>query len=177
MKANNAFTLKYINLTNRLISEVEIRYNGNRIKAQALWDTGATNSCISVDVVSKLSLISHGFTQVKTPSGTSTQGVYLIDVILPNKVIFDNVQVFDSAIGDQGIQMLIGMDIISKGDFAISNYQGKTTFTFRCPAIAEIDFVKLAKSSVPIKSAKTTGRNDPCPCGSGKKFKYCHGRN
>ena len=21
-----------------------------------------------------------------------------------------------------------------------------------------------------------TGRNDPCPCGSGKKFKVCHGR-
>ncbi|MEA4860557.1 MAG: SEC-C metal-binding domain-containing protein, partial [Sphaerochaeta sp.] len=21
------------------------------------------------------------------------------------------------------------------------------------------------------------GRNDPCPCGSGKKYKYCHGRN
>ncbi len=21
-----------------------------------------------------------------------------------------------------------------------------------------------------------TGRNDPCPCGSGKKFKRCHGR-
>ena len=21
------------------------------------------------------------------------------------------------------------------------------------------------------------GRNEPCPCGSGKKFKYCHGRN
>lgn len=21
------------------------------------------------------------------------------------------------------------------------------------------------------------GRNDPCPCGSGKKFKNCHGRN
>ncbi|MGB2408219.1 MAG: SEC-C metal-binding domain-containing protein, partial [Paracoccaceae bacterium] len=20
------------------------------------------------------------------------------------------------------------------------------------------------------------GRNDPCPCGSGKKFKHCHGR-
>jgi preprotein translocase subunit SecA len=20
------------------------------------------------------------------------------------------------------------------------------------------------------------GRNDPCPCGSGKKFKFCHGR-
>ncbi|MBQ2529056.1 MAG: SEC-C domain-containing protein, partial [Treponema sp.] len=21
------------------------------------------------------------------------------------------------------------------------------------------------------------GRNDPCPCGSGKKYKQCHGRN
>jgi uncharacterized protein YecA (UPF0149 family) len=21
-----------------------------------------------------------------------------------------------------------------------------------------------------------TGRNDPCPCGSGQKFKHCHGR-
>jgi preprotein translocase subunit SecA len=20
------------------------------------------------------------------------------------------------------------------------------------------------------------GRNDPCPCGSGKKYKYCHGK-
>ena len=23
---------------------------------------------------------------------------------------------------------------------------------------------------------KKIGRNDPCPCGSGKKYKYCHGR-
>ena len=22
----------------------------------------------------------------------------------------------------------------------------------------------------------TSGRNDPCPCGSGKKYKHCHGR-
>ena len=29
----------------------------------------------------------------------------------------------------------------------------------------------------PIRAEKTVGRNDPCPCGSGKKFKNCHGRN
>ena len=28
----------------------------------------------------------------------------------------------------------------------------------------------------PIKVDKMPGRNDPCPCGSGKKFKNCHGR-
>ncbi|HEU4885147.1 MAG TPA: preprotein translocase subunit SecA [Longimicrobium sp.] len=26
-------------------------------------------------------------------------------------------------------------------------------------------------------SGQTVGRNDPCPCGSGKKYKQCHGRN
>ena len=29
----------------------------------------------------------------------------------------------------------------------------------------------------PIRAQKTVGRNDPCPCGSGKKFKNCHGRD
>ncbi|MDR0658294.1 MAG: preprotein translocase subunit SecA [Mediterranea sp.] len=28
----------------------------------------------------------------------------------------------------------------------------------------------------PIRVEKTVGRNDPCPCGSGKKYKNCHGR-
>ncbi len=28
----------------------------------------------------------------------------------------------------------------------------------------------------PIHAEKTVGRNDPCPCGSGKKYKNCHGR-
>ena len=28
----------------------------------------------------------------------------------------------------------------------------------------------------PMKAAPKIGRNDPCPCGSGKKFKNCHGR-
>ena len=28
----------------------------------------------------------------------------------------------------------------------------------------------------PAKAAPKVGRNDPCPCGSGKKFKNCHGR-
>ena len=29
----------------------------------------------------------------------------------------------------------------------------------------------------PIKVEKKVGRNDLCPCGSGKKFKHCHGKN
>jgi len=30
--------------------------------------------------------------------------------------------------------------------------------------------------SQPVRVEKKVGRNDPCPCGSGKKYKNCHGR-
>ena len=32
------------------------------------------------------------------------------------------------------------------------------------------------KSRMPVHVEKTVGRNDPCPCGSGKKYKNCHGK-
>ena len=30
--------------------------------------------------------------------------------------------------------------------------------------------------ALPLEVMQRTGRNDPCPCGSGKKFKQCHGK-
>ncbi len=33
------------------------------------------------------------------------------------------------------------------------------------------------RSKMPVHVDKQVGRNDPCPCGSGKKFKNCHGKN
>ena len=32
------------------------------------------------------------------------------------------------------------------------------------------------QSRGPVRVEKTVGRNDPCPCGSGKKYKNCHGK-
>ncbi|MBR5841102.1 MAG: preprotein translocase subunit SecA [Bacteroidaceae bacterium] len=34
-----------------------------------------------------------------------------------------------------------------------------------------------AQRREPIRAEHTVGRNDPCPCGSGKKFKNCHGKD
>ena len=44
-------------------------------------------------------------------------------------------------IGAAGIGVLIGMDIITSGDFSVSNYNGKTVFTFRTPSQERIDYV------------------------------------
>jgi uncharacterized protein YecA (UPF0149 family) len=38
-------------------------------------------------------------------------------------------------------------------------------------AVAEVE-----KPVVRDSAFERAGRNDPCPCGSGKKFKFCHGR-
>ena len=43
----------------------------------------------------------------------------------------------------------------------------------------EADVATAVKSDVKLKPVKVTqkvGRNDPCPCGSGKKYKHCHGK-
>ncbi len=34
-----------------------------------------------------------------------------------------------------------------------------------------------ARKQAPVTASDEPGRNDPCPCGSGKKYKKCHGRN
>ena len=33
------------------------------------------------------------------------------------------------------------------------------------------------RTQMPVHAEKKVGRNDPCPCGSGKKYKNCHGAN
>ena len=33
-----------------------------------------------------------------------------------------------------------------------------------------------SKKKAPVKASDKVGRNDPCPCGSGKKYKHCCGQ-
>ncbi len=35
---------------------------------------------------------------------------------------------------------------------------------------------KGKQKTAPVRVEKKVGRNDPCPCGSGKKYKHCHGK-
>jgi len=45
---------------------------------------------------------------------------------------------------------------------------------------AASDIVSEAAAAVekarPVRSGPKVGRNDPCPCGSGKKYKHCCGK-
>ena len=126
----------------QLTNKVHIEYSGKSIETLALWDTGATGTCLSKDVVESLGMVSTGKIEIKTPSGKSEVSTYLVDLVLQNNVRVTDVQVCESEIGEQGIGALIGMDIITMGDFAVSNKDGKTCFSFRIPSVERTDYVK-----------------------------------
>ena len=105
---------------------------------KGIFDTGATNSVISVNVVDKLGLKSVGREKVYHVGGVSYENVYLINVILPNNMIFVSLSVTEGMFS--GFDVLIGMDVISKGDFAVTTSEGKTVFSFQVPSTNKIIF-------------------------------------
>jgi preprotein translocase subunit SecA len=39
-----------------------------------------------------------------------------------------------------------------------------------------VEAAEVAQAALAAGEDPQVGRNDPCPCGSGKKFKHCHGQ-
>ena len=182
MSAPQSFTIRYEGHVNRLLTNCFIftpRQNQKPYTKEdtkeykGLWDTGATATVICQKCVSELGLQPIGRTQVNSVTGISYSEVYMVSVGLPNKLIIENLRVTVGNFPD--FDSLIEMDIICLGDFSISHVNKKTTFTYRFPSISEIDFVGKTVPPTPAKSEKV-GRNQPCPCGSGRKYKYCCGR-
>lgn len=102
----------------------------------------------------------------------------MVNFLLLNGVGVAGVQVteFDSPPG--GIGAIVGMDVIIRGDFSITNLNKKTWMSFKIPSTHQVDYVIDANR---INNADVN-RNDPCPCGkrdeNGKpvKFKKCCGK-
>lgn len=148
-KMYNVFTTKYEKISMELISPAAIITNDGEYRTDlAMWDTGANCTCISQKIVRELNLKSIGREDIHTPSGVDIQSKYLVDLFLPNNVRITNLTVFDSDIDNQGIDILIGMDVITKGDFAVSNYDGKTVFTFRIPSVAVTDYIQELSDAI-----------------------------
>ncbi len=62
--------------------------------------------------------------------------------------------------------------------------EAKATWLYGLPAWDSIlteekrkELYKAQKASGTVRKPRKIGRNDPCPCGSGKKYKFCCGRN
>ncbi|MBU2646781.1 aspartyl protease family protein, partial [bacterium] len=175
MNNQSAFTVKFNGQIARVIhTPVRVADSANRqtIKEfHAIWDTGASGSLITEKIVRELNLKPVGPARVKTTGGERQTNRFLVDIYLPNNVRVINLEATEGSIDDVS-DVLIGMDIISLGDFAITNSNKQTVFSFKMPSTEEIDFVKIVDMRKAIAERKLKPqRNDLCPCGSGKKYK------
>ena len=113
----------------------------------AIWDTGATNSVITQDVVDACGLIATGMERVYNVSGYAVQEAYLVSIELPNRGRYTPVRVTKGNLLGAA-DVLIGMDIINTGDFAVTNFGGITKFSFRFPSLGHIDFVESGETGI-----------------------------
>jgi len=134
-KVDSIVTESYIYAPTDLVQNKQVK----RVKiTRSLWDTGASVSLISARVAKVLGLISIGQTGVSGYNeGIDVKDTFLVHIGLPTGDIVTNIMAmeFDSDEYD----VVIGMDIICNGDFAITNKDGKTTFSFRIPSKETID--------------------------------------
>ena len=170
-----SFTAAYDGLSHVLKTKVYVESAtapGEKIEADAIWDTGASSSLIRPEIADKLNLKPVSKTMMATPSDKNVpSNVYLVHFYLPNNAKIINVKSLEGT--PNSCDVLIGMDIISLGDFAVTNLNKRTMFSFRIPSMVEIDFVKQSYLDPVRNEIPKTGRNDPCPCKSGKKYKQC----
>jgi hypothetical protein len=177
-----ALTVQANGILDRIITDVEVCAGYDpanppnplpiRLPTKALWDTGASKSVLSEDFVKALGVSPVGTIQVHHGDGTSVRNTYLVNLYLPNKVGIVGVLATEFPASHTQFAVLIGMDVIHLGDLSITNVAGRTCMSFRTPSCECIDYVVQANK---LKYAGIS-RNDPCPCGSGEKFKRCHGR-
>lgn len=161
--------------------EVFLPKTKNSVRVSGIWDTGATGTAITSHLVKQLGLIPTGKKAVNTAGGSVIQNTYTVDIGLPNNVLVGGIIATEVPSLPTDNEVLVGMDIITLGDFSLTHFNGKSCMSFRIPSLHEIDYAKNPKLKVSTNQPKTQriklGRNDKCHCGSGKKFKHCHGKN
>ena len=99
------------------------------------------SSMVTERVVDDLNLPVEGYTTVLHVGGIEERvPQFRINLAVFTDLHFPGVEVVSGQL--TGCDVLVGMDIINRGDFAVSNKNGATTFSFRIPSIEEFDFVK-----------------------------------
>lgn len=79
--------------------------------------------------------------QTQTANGLRVSETFVVNIRLDNGVMFTPVQVTLADLAPD-TDALIGMDIITIGDFSVTNFRGTTVMSFRTPSLSEVDFVR-----------------------------------
>ncbi len=128
-------------LQNEVYASPAIDPEGSGKVLFAIWDTGATHTSISQRAANLLELKPTGRVVVHGANQTREANTYKVNLILRNNVQIRNWTVSEIGGLSGNADLLIGMDVISLGNFVVSTWQGKTSFSFQCPPNQRIDFL------------------------------------
>lgn len=85
-----------------------------------------------------------------------------------------------NAIHNELVNLIMRVKIIPKSFESIereSAFDGGIEEKLSASAMTQNMQSKVKASQANVKMTQKIGRNDPCPCGSGKKYKHCHGKD
>ncbi|MDR1598786.1 MAG: hypothetical protein LBS11_02765 [Oscillospiraceae bacterium] len=126
------------------------------VHCNAIWDAGASITCVSQRVARKLSLELFPEMNARAGSGLCLCPPCIIGLILSNGIRLDGVAALATNLNENDFDVIIGLDVISKGDFAVISSGGETIFSYRYPSMQVIDFEHYEY----IETAKTTPLHD-----------------
>lgn len=154
-----AFTFRFNCRTNVLLTPLHISlpYDPRKdlnvtppklIVCRAIWDTGATNSVITKGFTQRMGLVPTGKAKVTNTSRVELRNSYLINIVLPSKVVIPYLKVTEceDVLGNGNADMLIGMDVVVRGNFTITYENNKTVMSFIMPPTSIIDYVPISES-------------------------------
>jgi hypothetical protein len=120
------------------------------VRCNAVWDTGASITCVSRRIACKLSLKLYEKMDVHTGGGLSRNPPCIISLSLPNGIRLDGIVALAMNIDENDFDVIIGLDVIGKGDFAVSGFGGETVFSYRHPPRQAIDFERYDYARIPL---------------------------
>lgn len=132
-------------------------------KYNALWDTGATNSVVTPKVVKDLGLIPIGVGHSQHAGGMSDVNIYMVTLMLPNNVIIPNIRVSECVEQGGRFDVIIGMDVITLGDFTISGQGNKRMVSFSMPSAFNVDYVQIVEEIRKMTGWKPPVLDEPIP--------------
>lgn len=92
---------------------------GNSCQASAIWDTGASCSCVSRAIANRLNLPIVNSTTSNTANGLAKANIHVVDISIGN-VTFQKISVSAPPLPEDDL-VLIGMDLIGKGRLTVQN--------------------------------------------------------
>lgn len=116
-----------------LESYVAVGGEGSMMAVNALWDTGSTESLISEKIVKMIEPILNNKSKYVTRDVVIECETYAVSLSLSDEITFRDVLMKKADLSDKNVDIIIGMDIISRGDFEIRNYNNLVEFAFRIP--------------------------------------------